>query len=174
MHTASLASTPGRSSRASVRSATRPSSSSSTASAAIVTFSGCASRMNLNQTYCWVRLDRDFLCVRQFFLPPLPSTSNSPPLALQPVRSYRNDGGGGPTLQERARRQLYDRPTHPRFRYSDWKTRNRPAEMPQVDQEDLALEKRRYVYKHSLFVKHVASNRYTRVSEHRKWQPLCV
>lgn len=37
--------------------------------------------------------------------------------------------------------------------------------MPEVDAEDLALEKRKYIYKHGLYVKHVASNRYTRVSE---------
>lgn len=36
--------------------------------------------------------------------------------------------------------------------------------MPEVDQEELALEKRRYVYRHNLYVKHVASNRFTRVS----------
>ena len=36
--------------------------------------------------------------------------------------------------------------------------------MPEVDAEDLALEKRRYVYKYGLYVKHVATNRFTRVS----------
>ena len=67
-------------------------------------------------------------------------------------------------LYEGARRQLRDRPTHPRFKYADWQARNRPASMPDMDQEDLALQKRRYVYRHGLYVKHVASNRYTRVS----------
>lgn len=67
------------------------------------------------------------------------------------------------SLYEGARRQLRDRPTHPRFKYSDWQARNRPASMPDMDQEDLALQKRKYVYRHGLYVKHVASNRFTRV-----------
>lgn len=87
----------------------------------------------------------------QHYLPPL-LKSDSPP----PERSFRE-------LREGARRQLFNRPTHPRFKYSDWKARNRPAQLPDVDAEDLALEKRRYVYKYGLYVKHVASNRYTRV-----------
>lgn len=88
----------------------------------------------------------------QHYLPPL-LKSDSPP----PERSLRE-------LREGARRQLFNRPTHPRFKYADWKARNRPAALPEVDAEDLALEKRRYVYKHGLYVKHVASNRFTRVS----------
>lgn len=35
--------------------------------------------------------------------------------------------------------------------------------MTDIDQEDLALQKRKYIYRHRLYVKHVASNRFTRV-----------
>lgn len=87
----------------------------------------------------------------QHYLPPL-LKSDSPP----PERSLRE-------LREGARRQLFNRPTHPRFKFADWKARNKPAALPDVDAEDLALEKRRYVYKYGLYVKHVASNRFTRV-----------
>lgn len=90
--------------------------------------------------------------VGQHYLPPL-LKSDSPP----PERSIRE-------LREGARRQLFNRPTHPRFKYAEWKARNKPAAMPDVDAEDLALEKRRYVYKYNLYVKHVATNRFTRVS----------
>ncbi|KAK9898694.1 hypothetical protein P389DRAFT_37252 [Cystobasidium minutum MCA 4210] len=94
-----------------------------------------------------IRGEKDF---QKHYLPPL-LKSDSPP----PERSLRE-------LREGARRQLFNRPTHPRFKYADWKARNRPAALPEVDAEDLALEKRRYVYKHGLYVKHVASNRFTR------------
>jgi hypothetical protein len=79
----------------------------------------------------------------------------------------------------RTRRQLENRPTHPRLR---WGARNtRRVQLDEVDENELALQRRKWIYKHKLYAKvpkiplftllrtvavcfaqHVASNAYTR------------
>ena len=61
-----------------------------------------------------------------------------------------------------ARRQLFNRPTHPRHRRLEWGKRNRRVTLDDLEEEELALQKRKWIYKHNLFAKHVASNAYTR------------
>lgn len=104
-----------------------------------------------------------FHILLQYYLPPLPDKDDSASIS-------RNASG----LREGARRQLYDRPTHPRFKYADWRERNRATELSEAEAELLALQKRKYVYRHNLFVKHVASNRFTRVRMYRYAEPLCL
>ena len=102
-----------------------------------------------------IRSERDF---QRHYLAPLidrPDASSAYASASQRTAAQM--------LAEGARSQLLNRPTHPRFKFADWKMRNRPAAIPEMDAEDLAIEKRRYVYRHGLFVKHVGANRYTRV-----------
>lgn len=106
-----------------------------------------------------IRSERDF---QRHYLAPLIDRSDASAYASASQRTASQ------VLAEGARSQLLNRPTHPRFKFADWKMRNRPAAIPEMDAEDLAVEKRRYVYRHGLFVKHVGANRYTRVG------PLCA
>ena len=109
-----------------------------------------------------IRSERDF---QRHYLAPLIEKSDASAYASASQRTASQ------MLAEGARSQLLNRPTHPRFKFADWKLRNRPAAIPEMDAEDLALEKRRYVYRHGLFVKHVGANRYTRVGPLRPCFP---
>lgn len=97
---------------------------------------------------------------QRHFLQPLASTSAT---AL-------DSAGSRPYTEEAVRAQLNARPTHPRNRhglYQSRSSRRRSAlksrnELDETDQAELCLLRRKLVYKHNLYAKHMGSNAWSR------------